>query len=107
MDLKPEIAEKLSRIANGKNTKLKSGTRCCECGKEMLGVLGEDSPSPGAAIICGECGCMSIFSDDLGFRSPTDEEIFEAATDPVIQAARRIMEEFIRQRKKRAADAVQ
>ena len=107
MDLKPEIAEKLSRIANGKNTKLKSGTRCCECGKEMLGVLGEDLPSPGAAIICSECGCMSIFSDDLGFRSPADEEIFEAAKDPAIQAARRLILRFIDQRRKRAADAVQ
>jgi hypothetical protein len=107
MDLKPEIAERLSRIANGKDTKLKKGTCCCECGVEMAGVLGDGAPSPGAAALCSECGCMSIFSADLDFRHPTDEEIFEAAKDPTIQAARRLILEFIKQRKEHVADAAQ
>jgi hypothetical protein len=98
-----EIIDKLLRITEGQDTRLKPGVHCCECGKPMVDVLGEGTPFPGAAIMCGECGCLSIFDEDLNVRAPVDDEIFLAAKDPVIQAARRAILEFNRLRGKAAA----
>ena len=99
-----ETINRIARIVTGQNTKLKSGVCCCECNKEMTGVLGEGKPISGAAILYGECGCLSIFDEDLGFRHPTDEEIFIAAKDPMFQTARRMVLEVIAKRRKRESE---
>ena len=100
-----ETINRLARIVTGKDTKLKSGARCCECNKEMAGVLGVGDPVPGAAILCGECGCLSIFDGDLSVRRPTLEEFLLAAKDSTFQAARRMILEVIEKRKKHEGEA--
>jgi hypothetical protein len=64
---------------------------CPECGyvgDQVMGVSTEHKPVPGDLSLCIHCACLSAFDDDLKLRPPTDDELFAAATDRRVQAAR-------------------
>ena len=57
---------------------------CLRCHKEIDNItdpFGEDSPNPGDATVCSECGHVMCFDDNLRFREITEAEKLELDTD--------------------------
>jgi len=52
------------------------------------------APKAGDASICIKCGHLSVFTEALTLRDPTDEEIKKYAGDPRIVAAMKAMHEM-------------
>lgn len=50
---------------------------CPYCRKKFkaVGMNGEGKPSPGDAVLCTMCENVSMFTEDLGLRKPTAEEL--------------------------------
>lgn len=70
-------------------------SRCPGCGHEVDragGMQDAEPPTPGAISICISCGYLSIFTEDLALRPPTEAELAEIRADttawPIIQRAR-------------------
>jgi hypothetical protein len=64
-------------------------TKCPECGVVNSGALGVDGtrPKKGDVSICMYCRHISIFTEDLGLREPTIDEMLAMGREPKIQAA--------------------
>jgi hypothetical protein len=43
-------------------------------------------PEPGDVSVCIECGHLMIYTEDGGFREPTDQEVVQLAAEPAILA---------------------
>ena len=74
------------------------GGVCVNCGKtvDWAFSIGSDAvPEPGDITVCGLCGHIMAFSEDLTLRELSDEEIVDVAGDErlvMIQKARAMME---------------
>jgi hypothetical protein len=44
-------------------------------------------PQPGDFSICINCAAISVFTEDLGLRAPTDEERGEVVDEPMMMTA--------------------
>lgn len=68
---------------------------CLQCGKVMDAASHPEddtkTPRPGDVTICLYCGFLMAFTDDLGFRELTEEELGEIPLDQIsrIQRARK------------------
>ena len=59
-------------------------SNCTNCGAETDGatcVADDRFPSPGDFTICISCGHLMCFTEQLGLREPTDEELVAIAGD--------------------------
>lgn len=66
--------------------------KCSNCGYLLDACfgLGHDSqPGPGSVSICGRCGKITLFDENLELRDPTEAERTEILSLPSVQAARR------------------
>lgn len=68
-----------------------SSSPCCECGHVLDRVSGPDQPVPGDFTLCIRCTSLNVFAENMLFRRPTDDEIFNAAASSEVQAVRRII----------------
>jgi hypothetical protein len=68
-------------LASGR---LEKGSHCPSCnygpmdGYTGIGSEAQPKPSPGLFTICGKCGEILVFTETLGVRVPTPEEIERA-----------------------------
>lgn len=60
-------------------------TLCWECGKSLDACIGRRRPAPGDLTLCGYCGSLNTFGEDLRLQKPSDEDMIEAAANPEIQ----------------------
>ena len=74
---------------------------CPNCGKQLDATMeateGQGVPEPGNYMVCGGCGVVMIWDDDLRFRPLTVEEAEALAHDKegqqqIIEAVRRVHE---------------
>jgi hypothetical protein len=67
-------------------------TACTVCGHKVNGataVPGNEKArlTPGSFGMCIQCGHWMVYTDDLGLRDPTKEELAELAAHPEVQRA--------------------
>jgi hypothetical protein len=82
--------EDLTRIILGQDN-IAPSSPCCECGRTLDRATSEGSPRAGDISLCGYCGSLNAFDEDLRHRKPTDEEYFAAAVDRKIQNLRQMI----------------
>ena len=58
---------------------------CTACGYTPDRATGDGSPFQGDVSICGRCGNIAVFDDELRLRAPTDKERGEISADPEVQ----------------------
>jgi hypothetical protein len=66
---------------------------CLNCGKVMDAAAhptADHRPKPGAVAVCGYCGHVMMFDDQLKFRELTDDELVDIAGEPELLAAQKI-----------------
>lgn len=71
---------------------------CRDCGADLNAATGAydvtADPDPGDVSVCLYCGCLSIFTEVLLLRAPTDAEYQQLAQDQnivrVLQARARV-----------------
>ena len=68
-------------------------TECPECGATGDRAANPDGhkPKPGDWSLCVDCSALSAFADDLTLRPLTEDEMTEAAGDPQLVAASRVL----------------
>lgn len=63
---------------------------CLNCGHKLdtaMGTNNEEVPEPGAVSICIKCSHIMLFTNELGMRNPTEEELARIVSeDDVINA---------------------
>lgn len=63
--------------------------KCLLCGAMLdaaTSMGNKSAPDPGSLSICGECGAVSVFADDLTLRPLTDVEVREiTSSDETMQ----------------------
>lgn len=73
---------------------------CVECRYAADRTAGPRKPEPGDMTLCCGCGSLNIFTEDMRWRRPNDEEFFEAAAHSELQAARRAIIEMNARRRR-------
>lgn len=81
-------------------TSLDKTLHCLGCGRQhhlhaQVMKHGDQpaAPSPGDCAVCFQCGYIMIYTDDIEFRKPTDEELAVIVADPRIGHMMREMRE--------------
>jgi DNA-directed RNA polymerase subunit RPC12/RpoP len=61
------------------------GHKCSNCGSKLDGASGIDhrhAPEPGNLSVCGYCGHLRAYAEDLSLRELTSEEMRDVMRDP-------------------------
>lgn len=67
-------------------TTLINPSACLHCGREMNAASGKGSPTPGALIVCLECGGLSVLCDDFSLRRLSPSELRRVKADHALLA---------------------
>ncbi len=83
---------------------LKTESRKCPgCGKSLdsmmkMGGPGGTKPDEGGVNICLYCGHLQVYHDNQ-WREPTDQELFDIATDPFIKRLQAERKKLVKENK--------
>lgn len=71
-------------------------TRCIECGEvlkhaRLVDPLDSGEVNPGDCSMCGSCGALAVFTDELTLRPLTPDEIEEIRAQPGYRAAMHLL----------------